>query len=78
MKTFIISLHSHSERRIFQQQQASSKGLDYEFIEAIDAAELSINILQNAANNWSRPIVAEDVGCFLSHRKAWEAVVKHR
>ena len=37
---------------------------------------LSSKELQDAANHWTRPIFSKDVGCYLSHRKAWEEVSK--
>ncbi len=77
MKVFIINIEGYSERRRFQVEQAEALNLEYEFIAAIDAMQLSDQVLQDAANNWSRPIPAKDVGCFLSHRKAWEAVLNH-
>lgn len=74
MKIYIINIEGYSERRKFQIEQAEALNLEYEFVAAVDASTLSEKELQDAANNWSRPIPAKDVGCFLSHRKAWEAV----
>lgn len=77
MKIFITNIEGYSERRKFQIEQAEALDLEYEFVVAVDASTLSGQVLQEAANNWSRPIPAKDVGCFLSHRKAWEAVRSH-
>ena len=77
MKIFIINIEEYSERRNFQKAQAEAMELEYEFVAGVDAMKLPEQVLQDAANNWSRPIPAKDVGCFLSHRKAWEAVRDH-
>ena len=74
MKIFIISMKSYKERREFQIRQAKQLNLNITFIDAINGADLSTKELQNAANQWTRPIFSKDVGFFLSHRKAWEEV----
>ena len=75
MKIYIISLESYRDRQKFQYNQAIAFGLDIEIVSAIDANSLSQKELQNAANNWSRPINAKDVACFLSHKKTWEIIL---
>ncbi|MDA9636075.1 glycosyltransferase family 25 protein [SAR86 cluster bacterium] len=74
MKIFIISMSSYRERRDFQKYQAENLGLEIEFIDAINGSLLSELDLQQAANNWTRNIFSKDVGCFHSHRKAWDRV----
>ena len=76
MKIFVISMKSYKERREFQIRQAKNLKLDITFIDAIDGSGLSTKELQDAANQWTRPIFSKDVGCYLSHRKAWEEVSK--
>ena len=76
MKIFIISMKSYKERREFQIRHAKQLNLNITFIDAINGADLSTKELQNAANQWTRPIFSKDVGCFLSHRKAWEELCK--
>ena len=76
MKIFVISMKSYKERREFQIKQAKNLELDITFIDAIDGSSLSTKELQDAANQWTRPIFSKDVGCYLSHRKAWEEVSK--
>ena len=51
-------------------------GLTLEFIEAIDYKDLSVEQLETAAKHWTRPIVGKDVGCFMSHRRAWSVVAE--
>jgi len=76
MKIFVISMKSYKERREFQIRQAKSLNLDISFVDAINGSDLSTEELQNAANVWTRPIFSKDVGCYLSHRKAWQEVCK--
>ncbi len=76
MKIFIISMNSYKERKEFQIRQAKKLKLDVTFIDAINGSNLSSKELQYAANQWTRPICSKDIGCYLSHRKAWEEVSK--
>ena len=50
--------------------------LEISFIDAVNGSEISKEKLQAAANKWTRPIFSKDIGCYLSHRKAWEKVSK--
>ena len=74
MKVYALCLDGYKERRVFQQLQAEKYGLDLEIISAVDGSLLSRKHLQEAANYWSRPITEKDLGCFLSHKKAWGLV----
>jgi len=76
MKIFVISMKSYKERRKFQIRQAAKLNLEISFIDAVEGSEISNEKLQAAANKWTRPIFSKDVGCYLSHRKAWEKVSK--
>ncbi len=74
MKILIISMANSTMRRAFQAQQAQRLGLDIEFVDAVPANSLSSDQLQTHANEWTRPIRAQDVACTLSHWKVWEIV----
>lgn len=50
-------------------------GLDYEFLAAFEACDLSDDDCQKAANSWPSPTLRQDVACFTSHRMAWKSVV---
>jgi len=76
MKIFVISMKSYKERREFQIRQATKLNLEISFIDAVNGSEISKEKLQAAANKWTRPIFSKDIGCYLSHRKAWEKVSK--
>lgn len=74
MQIFCINLPRSQDRRDFQRQQAALHGLDICFLEAIDYKHLSESELKRAAQFWTRPIEGKDIGCFHSHRSAWERV----
>ena len=71
MKIFVISMKSYKERREFQIRQATKLNLEISFIDAVNGSEICKEKLQAAANKWTRPIFSKDIGCYLSHRKAW-------
>jgi GR25 family glycosyltransferase involved in LPS biosynthesis len=50
-------------------------GLDYQFLDAFEARDLSDDDCQTAANSWPSPTLRQDIACFTSHRMAWQAVV---
>ena len=76
MKVYALCLKGYQNRQTFQELQARRYGLDLEVISAVDGSLLSVEQLQDAANYWSRPITAKDLGCFLSHKKVWKLVQK--
>jgi glycosyl transferase family 25 len=78
MKVYALCLEGYAERQVFQELQAKKYGLDLEIVSAVDGSLLSVEQLQYAANHWSSPITAKDLGCFLSHKKAWELVRKRQ
>jgi GR25 family glycosyltransferase involved in LPS biosynthesis len=75
LKTLIISRKAEETRRRFQSQQMTNLGLDYQFLDAFEARDLSVEQCQKAADNWPSPTLREDVACFTSHRMAWQIVI---
>lgn len=76
MEILCINLKRSTDRRRFQERQAEAFGLNLRFIDATDYRDLPPDQLTNAARYWTRPIVGKDVGCFESHRRAWEVVAR--
>ncbi|SEH66698.1 glycosyl transferase, family 25 [Rhizobium tibeticum] len=76
MNILIISRRSEHERRHFQSQQMARLGLEYRFLDAFEASDLSPEDCQGAANTWPSPTLRQDIACFTSHRMAWNAVVE--
>lgn len=78
MKTLIISRTSEEARRRFQSRQMARLGLDYQFLDAFEARDLSDAECQKAADGWPSPTLRQDIACFTSHRMAWQTVVERR
>ena len=76
MNIFIISRKSENARRHFQSRQMARLGLEYRFLDAFEASDLSPEDCQEAANHWPSPTLRQDIACFTSHRMAWNAVVE--
>lgn len=76
MKARIISRVDDRFRRDFQLAQMQRIGLDFEFVDAIEAATLSDEECRQAAQTWPGRSLPQDIACFHSHRKAWEQVVE--
>ncbi|MBB3963687.1 glycosyltransferase family 25 protein [Rhizobium metallidurans] len=75
MKTLIISRKAEDTRRRFQTRQMQALGLDFEFLDAFEARDLTPEECQKAANSWPSPTLREDIACFTSHRIAWRRVI---
>lgn len=75
MQILIINLPRHSDRRAFQTGQMHRLGLEPRWIEAVDAATLPDSVHERLSETWERPLRKAEVCCFLSHVKAWQAVV---
>lgn len=74
MRILVINTPNKVSRRTFQQAQADRLGMELEFINAVSVDDLPVRVLQNAANEWTRAIRAQDVACTFSHWCAWEII----
>ncbi|MCQ8878380.1 glycosyltransferase family 25 protein [Pseudoalteromonas shioyasakiensis] len=78
---FVINLERSPERLATSQQQLASHGLCFERIDAVDGATLTpaqINSHYSARLNKEKyhyPLSVGQIGCYLSHRKAWQTIV---
>jgi len=77
VKIFIINLPKSKKRLAFQQQQLGELGLKYTVIKAIGVNDLSDVEYKKFSGTWQRLMRRTEVACFLSHKKAWEAVIEH-
>jgi GR25 family glycosyltransferase involved in LPS biosynthesis len=75
VRILIISRKAEAVRRAFQTRQLAELGLDFTFLDAVEAADLTDEECQVAASNWPSPTRRQDIACYHSHRKAWESVV---
>ncbi|MBU9698239.1 glycosyltransferase family 25 protein [Rhodobacteraceae bacterium HSP-20] len=74
MKVIVINPAFHVGRRRFQEEQLARLGLEAVFIDAVSLEDVPDSFCQKAADSWTRGVWRKDIACFLSHRRAWEAV----
>lgn len=76
MKVYYINLDRSPERCAWFMQQARTLGLDLVRVAAIDGRQLPTEELDRwrALSEGNKILSPAEVGCFLSHRKAWEMV----
>ncbi|MBF7682335.1 glycosyltransferase family 25 protein [Acinetobacter sp. B5B] len=75
MKILMINLEQSTDRLQQQQQQFQTLGLTFERLPAVSIAETSIQDYEKLAFNGQRPMKQSELACFLSHKKAWHAVI---
>ena len=84
MKTFVINL-SHRKDRLDKFKQNNADFISYDVIKAVDGYDVSYEDLLKRGfdvdHNWIDPILKTplakgEVGCFLSHWKAWKQCIK--
>ena len=78
-KIYYINLDRSKTRDDFIQKQLKSFNQDYIRISAVNGSDLDEEIINQASKNQSLTMSlvkpnAGQVGCFLSHRKAWEMI----
>ena len=61
---------------IFQTQQLNDLSIKFERLPAVSVNELEEAVYEAYYLTWERPLKKPEVACFLSHKKAWERVVK--
>lgn len=77
MKTFVISMPTSVERRKHVTDSLSSKGIAFEFIDAVNGRENKHPLLHRYDRahyiiNRGREAKAGELGCYASHYLAWE------
>ena len=76
MKALIINLKNSTDRMSFMDQQLKALSINYNRLEAVDASKLSNEIYSKYSDNWERPLRRSEIACFMSHKRAWELVIK--
>lgn len=72
-EAFVINLDRNPERLVFMRAQFHALGLDFTRVHAVDGvAATDRSGFQVAAY---APLSAGEIGCFESHRKAWQMIV---
>lgn len=77
MKVYYINLDRSPERRAWFTKQAEALGLDLVRVPAVDGRELPAAELDHwrQLSEGNKILSPGEIGCFLSHRKAWEMVL---
>lgn len=76
MQIFVINLPGSPERRAFQEKQFRNLRLEATFINAVTPNHLTEDAYLSMAHGWERPLRQTELACFLSHHKAWKAILK--
>lgn len=75
MQVLIINLPEETGRLNFQQQQMQRLGIDFEVIRAVSTKHVHERAHYQLALGWERPLRKTEIACYLSHHKAWQAVL---
>jgi glycosyl transferase, family 25 len=78
MKVYFINLDRSPDRREWFARQTEGMEIDLVRVPAVDARQMSVEEVARlrALSSGRNSLSAGELGCFLSHRKAWEMVLK--
>ena len=76
MNALVINLKRSEDRMSYMTKQLDRLHISFERIDAIDANDLETSLYEKHAYNWDRVLRRSEVGCFLSHKRAWEHVMR--
>ena len=80
-KIFVINLARSTERKRHMERVLGSLPLEYEFVEAVDASDLTDEYIREVYDdvacrrNIRRPLAKTEIACALSHIKVWELML---
>jgi len=77
MNVLIINLPKSKDRREFQEKQFEDLNIKPIILNAVSIDDISENQFEKEAFGWQRPLKKVELACFLSHKKAWEYVVRY-
>ena len=81
MQVIVISLKKSAERRKQAESTLNNTGLKWSFLDAIDGATLdkknNAHVSLKTKQLCGYELSAGEVGCFLSHKRAWEQCIKY-
>lgn len=78
---FVINLDSSKNKMAFMKNQLECAGLNYERISAVcgaDFADAELKAVYSEKDNkkhYHRDLTLGEIGCYMSHRKAWQKMV---
>lgn len=68
----LINLDRSPDRMAFMARQLDELGLTFTRLPATDAAAITEADFNRLANTYMRPLSRSEVGCFISHMRAWQ------
>lgn len=82
-KVFLINLKSSKQRLFNSQQLLEAAGVDFERIDAVNGSQLSDSTIDsvyqfNRGADYYKKLSKGEIGCYLSHQKAWQRIVEER
>ena len=77
MKILLINLEQSIDRLEQQHIQFNDLGLEFERLPAVSIHDFSEAEYKEMAFKGQRPMKQSELACFLSHKKAWEYVIRH-
>ena len=81
LQTVVISLLRSSQRREKVRSELSKTNLKWSFLDAVDGSQLKSSPAEYKPRKVKRllgfELTPNEVGCFLSHKKAWQSCVLH-
>jgi glycosyl transferase family 25 len=79
LQILVISLEQSDARKKNCSNELSKISFDWNFLKAVDGKKLNYPIPEYDENKVTRllgfPLTPNEIGCFLSHRKAWQSCV---
>lgn len=78
-KIYVVSLLRATKRRESISKQLSQYGIDFIFVDAVDAKQVGSGFLlsQVDESKLDRPLTGPEIACALSHRAAYHDIVKN-
>ena len=76
MHALVINLKSKQDRRSYMVNQLNKLEIDYTIMDAVDVNAISDSYYITLRDTWERRLRKSEVCCFLSHKRAWELVLK--
>jgi glycosyl transferase family 25 len=76
MQALVINMKESQDRWDFMVKQLQELGISHSRLEAYDLSTLSVEEFERYSQSWERPLRKAEVGCFLSHKTAWQRVLK--
>lgn len=76
ISVLLINLDQSEDRLKFQKKQLEKRKISMRRLSAVKSTDLSDIEYESLANGWQRKLRRTEVACFLSHKRAWEYVLK--